>query len=427
MPKKGGASFVQSRKHGFYLIGEKLGHSHSPAIHALLGNSGYSLCEVPREELAAFFAARKFAGVNVTIPYKTEVMGMCDFLDGAAVEIGAVNTVVNMDGKLFGCNTDFDGFIFMCNLKKIVFSGKKVLILGSGGTSKTVAAAARKMGASAVVKVSRSGEINYENVYTRAADAQIIVNTTPVGMYPKNDECPLELERFKSLTGVVDVIYNPLRTRLLLDAERLHIPCAGGLSMLVAQAAFADRYFCGRAHSGAQIVRIIAEMQKRLTNIVLIGMPGCGKSTIGKILAPATRRRLIDIDRVITERAGVPIPTIFETQGEPAFRDLETAVTKEVAANCGVIIACGGGTVLREENRRALRQNGCIIYVKRKTEELAREGRPLSAGDGALEALYESRREIYEGFADITVPESPSVGAAAAAVLDAFRRKDLTK
>lgn len=418
---------MRERKNDFYLIGEKLGHSHSPAIHALLGNKNYALREVPRDELAAFFAARRFSGVNVTIPYKEAVMPLCDVLDGAAVDIGAVNTVVNMDGTLFGCNTDFDGFIFMCHLSGIDFADKKVLILGSGGTSKTAAAAAKKMGAAAVTKVSRSGSVNYENVYTAAHDAQIVVNTTPVGMYPNGDGCPLDISRFPDLCGVVDVIYNPLRTRLIAEAERLHIPAAGGLAMLVAQAAFADRYFRARTHSGENIVRIIAEMRKRLTNIVLVGMPGCGKSTIGKILAATTGRKLFDIDRIITERAGVSIPEIFETQGESAFRDMETEVTREVAANCGAIIACGGGTVLREVNRAALRQNGCIFYIKRKTENLARGGRPLSAGDGALEALYAQRHTVYEDFADMIVPESPSVGAAAMATLEAFRRKDFSK
>ena len=418
---------MQSPNCSYHVIGEKLAHSHSPAIHKLLGNRAYSVLELPRDELAAYFAARDFDGVNVTIPYKEAVMPLCDFLDGAAVTIGAVNTVVNLGGKLFGCNTDFDGFIFMCNRARIDFSGKNVLILGSGGTSKTAAAAARKMGAAKIQKVSRTGQINYENVYTAAKDTQIVVNTTPVGMYPRVDECPIELSRFENLCGVVDVVYNPLRTRLVLEAQRLHIPATGGLAMLVAQAAFADRVFRGKTHSGDEIVRVTAQMRRRLTNIVLIGMPGCGKSTVGKILAHETGRALFDLDRKIAGRAGMPIPEIFEKQGERAFRDLETEMTKEIAANCGVIIACGGGTVLRPENREALAQNGCILYIKRKTEELARGGRPLSAGDGALEALYEQRHTIYEDFADITVPESPSVGAAAMAALDAFRRKDFSK
>ena len=401
----------------YFVLGEKLPHTHSPAIHAMLGNPKYGVQELAREDLPALFAAREFRGINVTIPYKQDVMPLCDALDGAAIDIGAVNTVVNCDGKLFGCNTDFDGIIFMCNRAGIVFQNKKVLILGSGGTSKTAVAAAKKLGAREILKVSRTGEINYENVYALHADADIILNTTPVGMFPDNDAHPIELSRFAKLSGVVDVVYNPLKTQLICEAEALGIPCTGGLTMLVAQAAFADRYFRGVQHSGSEIVVITESMRSDLENIVLIGMPGCGKTSTGKLLAKQLGRELFDLDRVITERAGRSIPDIFAEHGEAYFRDLETEVTKDIAKKSGVIIACGGGTVLREENRNALRQNGKIVYIQRDLADLARGGRPLSAGDNAVEKLYDARRPIYESFADVTIPPCETVGACAAAVL----------
>ncbi len=391
------------------LLGEHLPHSHSPKIHGMLGNRNYTLFEKEKNEVADFLAAREFEGINVTIPYKQTVMPLCDVLDGAAVEIGAVNTIVNCDGKLFGCNTDFDGFIFMCNRAGIDMCGKKVLILGSGGTSHTALAAAKKLGAASIEKVSRTGELNYENVYEKAPDAEIIINTTPVGMYPNIDEVPVDLARFKNLSGVIDVVYNPLRTRLICKAQQLGIPCTGGLTMLVAQAAFADRYFRGTLHSGAEIVKTANKVQNGLENIVLIGMPGCGKSTAGKYVAKRLGREFLDIDQLIVKREGKSIPEIFEEHGEAYFRDVESAVTKEISARSGLVIACGGGTVLREENRMALHQSGKIVYIKRSIEQLAKGGRPLSKDDDAVKKLYEVRRPIYEGFADFTIEPCKTV------------------
>lgn len=391
------------------LLGKHLPHSHSPKIHALLGNSNYTLFEKEEDELADFFSLREFDGINVTIPYKQAVMPLCDCLDSAAIEIGAVNTVVNCGGKLFGCNTDFDGFIFMCNYAKIDISGKNVLILGSGGTSKTVTAAAKKLGAAKISIVSRSGALNYENVYTDACDTEIIINTTPVGLYPNIDQKPIELSPFKNLSGVIDVIYNPLRTKLICEAESLNIPCTGGLMMLVAQAAFADRYFRGNRHSGREIAEITDYMHKSLENIVLIGMPGCGKSSSGKHIAKLTGRELIDIDELIVEKAGKTIPEIFSEHGEEYFRDIESEVTKEISKKNGIVISCGGGTVIREENRNALKQNGKIVYIKRNIESLAKSDRPLSMGDGAIEKMYTLRRPIYESFADITIEPCPTL------------------
>ena len=391
------------------LLGEHLPHSHSPKIHALLGNRDYTLFEKSPDELDKFFEKREFDGINVTIPYKQTVMKYCDFIDAEAIRIGAVNTIVNCDGKLFGCNTDFDGFIFMCNRAGIEIKGKKVLILGSGGTSRTAAAAATRLGASEILFVSRSGEINYENVYEKAADAEIIINTTPVGMYPNINEAPLSLAKFSKLSGVVDVIYNPLRTRLICEAESLNIPCTGGLTMLVAQAAFADKYFRNILHSGKRIVDIACNVENTLKNIVLMGMPGWGKSTAGKILAKQIRREFLDIDKLIVEREGKQIPDIFAEQGEAYFRDVESEVIKEAAKKGGVVIALGGGAVLREENRIAMHQNGVALYIKRDLDKLAKGGRPLSQGENAIEKLFAERRHIYEGFADFTIEPCQSV------------------
>ncbi|MBQ9134040.1 MAG: AAA family ATPase [Clostridia bacterium] len=399
------------------LLGRKLPHSHSPKIHAMLGNPNYALFEKEPEEVEEFLRARDFRGINVTIPYKQTVMPLCDVLDGAAIEIGAVNTITNCNGKLFGCNTDFDGFIFMCNRAGIDMAGKKVLILGGGGTSHTATAAAKKLGAASVRIADLNLELNYTNLYERASDAEIIIHTTPVGMYPKIDEQLVDLTRFPNLSGVVDVVYNPLRTRLICQAESLGIPCTGGLTMLVAQAAFADKYFRGATHTGGEIVSIADTLQKELSNIVLIGMPGCGKTSTGKLLAKQLGKEFFDLDQVIVERAGKSVPAIFAEHGEGYFRDLETEVTKDIAKKGGVIIACGGGTVLREENRIALHQNGRIVYIQRALADLARGGRPLSAGDNAVEKLYEVRRPIYESFADVTVPPCETVGACAAETL----------
>ena len=391
------------------LLGERLPHSHSPKIHRLLGNPDYALFEKEAGEVADFLTKREFEAINVTIPYKQTVMPFCDVLDGAAVEIGAVNTVVNCGGKLFGCNTDFDGFIFMCNRAGIDIKGKKVLILGGGGTSHTAMAVAKKLGAASITVAGRSGEVNYENIYKKASDSEVIINTTPVGMFPNNDGRLIELEKFPKLSGVIDVIYNPLKTRLICDAERMGVPCAGGLTMLVAQAAFADKYFRSITHSGAKIAETVNRVKKDLENIVLIGMPGCGKSTAGKYIAKELGREFYDLDSVIVSRAGKSIPEIFEEHGEEYFRALESEAAKDISKKSGIVIACGGGTVLREENRTALHQNGRVFYIQRELQDLAKGGRPLSQGENALEKLYEVRRPIYESFADVIIPPCENI------------------
>lgn len=411
----------------YAIVGERLPHSHSPKIHALLGNPDYGLCELAPDALAPFMRARDFEGVNVTIPYKQDVMPLCDFLDGAAMRIGAVNTVANYDGCLFGFNTDFDGFRFLCRRAGIELYGKHTVILGGGGTSKTARAAAEAGGARKITIVSRKGSVNYENFHKTCADAEILINTTPSGMYPDIQARPLDLSQLPALSGVVDVIYNPLRTRLVLDALQRGIPAAGGLPMLVAQAAYADTYFRGQKHSEAEIDAVLAAMLKSLSNIVLIGMPGCGKSTVGNILSEKTGRPLYDLDLLIAERVGMSAAEIIRTRGEAHFRDLETDICTEISAKSNCIIACGGGTVLRPENLDALRQNGCIVYLKRALDALATDGRPLSSSADALRQMYEKRRPIYEAAADIIVPECASADEGAARTLAAFKERDWRK
>jgi shikimate dehydrogenase len=346
-----------------------------------------------------------FLGVNVTIPYKETVMPYC-VLDDHAQTIGCVNTIVNKNGTLYGYNTDYFGFTYMAKLAGISFNGKKVVVLGSGGASKTVACASRDGRAGEVVVVSRNGENNYSNI-DRHADCDVLVNTTPVGMFPNNGNIPLSLSGFTRLSAVIDVVYNPLRTKLLLEAKKLGIATAGGLSMLVAQALMAHNLFFGiEADEQTDLARIaeaLAKTEKRFSNIVLIGMPGCGKTTTGRELAKVCGREFVDTDKVIEEREGRKIPDIINEDGEPCFRELEKCVIAEVAAQTNQVIATGGGSVLAEENRDALSQNGIVIFLECPLEYLATAGRPLSVD---LETLYQRRLPLYKGLCQHTITVS---------------------
>lgn len=387
----------------FGLLGRKLSHSLSPQIHALFGDYRYDLFEREPEELDAFFADRSLAGFNVTIPYKVEAMQRCDVLSETAKHIGAVNTVIRRpDGTLFGDNTDCFGFLFMAQRSGVSFSGKKVLILGSGGASRTVQTAVTDEGAKEVVVVSRSGENNYENISCHA-DADVIVNTTPVGMFPNNLESPVDLSLFKNRPAVLDLIYNPRRTALLLQAETLGLPNGNGMTMLVAQGKRSAEQFLASPLDDRIIDRVTAQMLLQQTNLVLIGMPGCGKSTVAALLGEKLNRPVFDTDATVETAKGKTIPQIFAESGEAAFREAETAACGALGKQLGAIIATGGGAVLRERNRDALRQNGTVIYLRRNITELARDGRPLSKDRAAVEALFEQRKEIYERFADFTV------------------------
>lgn len=385
------------------LLGRKLSHSLSPQIHAHFGKYSYELfCREP-EELDEFFQNKTLKAYNVTIPYKIEAFNRCDELSETAKKIGSVNTVIRRDdGTLYGDNTDYFGFDYMSKSCGTDFNGKKVLVLGSGGASLTVYAVAKDCGAKEIVVISRSGENNYCNI-DKHYDADIIVNTTPVGMYPNNGERLVDLQKFANLSNVLDLIYNPCKTRLLLDAEELGIPCSNGLSMLVAQGLRSAEQFPDVQLHNKDIDAVVRAMLNEQKNIVLIGMPGCGKSTVGKILSEKLNRGVIDTDEEIVKADGRTIPEIFENDGEKFFRDLETEAVETVGKQLSKIIATGGGAVIKKENRDALKQNGTIIYLKKDLSLLSLEGRPLSKDEDAVRKIYEARKEIYEAFADFTV------------------------
>jgi len=402
------------------LIGEKLIHSYSKLIHNRLGDYGYELFEIAPDRLDSFLTERNFKGLNVTIPYKKAVIPHCAELSNAAGRIGSVNTlIVRKDGSLYGHNTDYDGFLYSVKSAGISFLGKKVLVLGSGGTSLTARTAAEDMGASEIIIVSRSGEFNYENIYSQT-NVGIIVNTTPVGMYPKTGQSPVDLSRFPSLSGVVDVIYNPLYTALLLQAKKLQIPHTCGLPMLVAQAKSAAELFLSRPIEDGETERICGELTGEIVNIVLIGMPGSGKTSLGRQLCPLLNKKFTDTDDIIAERAGMSIPDIFEKFGEERFRELETEVIQDIGKEKGLVIATGGGAVLREQNRNALKQNGRVYYITRELRALETENRPLSKSIEALRELERVRKPIYTDFCDVKISNDGELVDAVNAIAEDF-------
>lgn len=383
------------------LLGRKLGHSYSPQIHNLLGDYSYVLFEKEPEELENFLRNGDFSGLNVTIPYKKEVIPYLSELSPTAKKMGCVNTVLRRsDGTLYGHNTDYFGFTSLVRHAGLSVAGKKVLVLGSGGASNTAVAALKDLGASPVV-ISRSGENNYQNLH-RHTDAAAIVNTTPVGMYPNTGVSPIDLELFPHLEGVLDVIYNPARTQLLLDAEKLGIPRENGLWMLVAQAKEAAEVFTGGKISDEVIEKIYRQLSHQMKNIVLIGMPGCGKTTIGTLLAEKLGRTLADADEKIISLAGKSIPDIFAQDGEPTFRDWETKALTELGKQSGLVIATGGGCVTQKRNYPLLHQNGYLVWLERDWSKLPTDGRPLSQAND-LGKMYAARKPLYEAFADIRV------------------------
>ena len=396
----------------YALLGRKLGHSWSAPIHKALGCEDYRLIELEPEELKNFLARSDIGGLNVTIPYKRDVMPFCDVIDEAARRIGSVNTLVRRaDGKLYAWNTDVVGFRRMAARAGISFAGRKLVILGSGGASLTAQAVAREDGAAQVIVVSRSGGDNYENL-SRHADAEVVVNCTPVGMYPNVDAAPVDLAAFPACRGVLDMIYNPRRTALLLQAEALGIPHSDGLPMLVAQAVAAEEHFFEKTIPDSENERILAMLRQEMTNIVLIGMPGCGKTTVGEKLARLTGREAIDIDQRIEARTGRTIPEIFAADGEAAFRELEREETAKAGMLSGKIILTGGGVVKDARNYAALHRNGRIYHLLRDLSLLPTEGRPLSQSN-ALSDLWEQRAPLYELFRDATVENHGSAEAAA--------------
>lgn len=399
------------------LLGKTLGHSYSPAIHRRLGDYSYVLFEKAEDELDGFLRSGDFDGLNVTIPYKKAVVPYCAALSPAARALGSVNTIVRRpDGTLYGDNTDLAGFLYMVKCSGVAVAGEKALVLGSGGASVTVVEALRQLGAREVMVISRSGANNYENL-ERHRDAALIVNTTPVGMYPNNGKAALSLDGFPNLRGVLDVVYNPARTALILDAERRGIPCLSGLRMLVAQAKASAGQFTGTEIPDSRVEEIFRELSAETGNIVLVGMPGSGKSAVGRAVAEALGRPFLDADREIVRAAGMEIPEIFATQGEGAFRDLESRVLAELGKKSGCIIATGGGSVLREENYDSLHQNGTIFWIQRNLNVLPRDGRPLSR-NANLAAMYEARKPRYERFADHAVNNDGPLADTVRQILD---------
>lgn len=397
------------------LLGRKLGHSYSPQIHSYLGSYSYKLFEKEPEQLEGFLKYGDFTAINVTIPYKKDVIPYLDEISPVAEKMGAVNTIVRRpDGTLFGHNTDYFGFASMVNRSGLTVCEKKVLVLGSGGASNTVVAVLRELGAQVII-VSRSGENNYQNLHLHS-DAAAIVNTTPVGMYPNTGISPVDLTLFPKLEGVLDVVYNPARTQILLDAEALGLPCQNGLWMLVAQAKEAAEYFTGQEIEDSVIEEIYSRLSSQMQNIVLIGMPGCGKSTIAALLSQKLGRPAVDADAEIIRLAGKSIPDIFAEDSEEVFRQWETTALESLGKQSGLIIATGGGCITKARNYPLLHQNGCIFWLHRELDVLPTEGRPLSQAN-KLSDLYAVRKPLYEAFADYIVNNNGSPEETAASII----------
>lgn len=389
------------------LIGEKLGHSFSKDIHNLIGDYNYILKEIAKEDLNDFMTKKDFKAINVTIPYKQDVIPYLDYIDPNAKAIGAVNTIVNKDGKLFGYNTDFIGLKRLIEFTGLELKNKKVLILGTGGTSKTAKAVAQSLNAKTILKVSRSKKddvIDYEEAKSLHNDADIIINTTPSGMFPNTSDCPIDLTPFSKLQGLVDVIYNPLKTNLVLNAKQLGLKANGGLLMLVLQAIAAAEFFFEKPIAHNKVLSIFNTILSQKQNYVLIGMPGCGKTTIGELLAQKTGKEFIDSDVVLEAKAQKTCKQIIEENGIDYFRDLESSVIKELSEKQNIIISTGGGAVLREENVQNLKHNGIVIFLDRDIKNIKpTESRPLSNSQEKLKELYDERYPVYTNACDFKI------------------------
>ena len=398
------------------LIGRTLKHSYSKIIHEKFGEYSYDLFELEPNQLESF-SQSGLNGFNVTIPYKKDIIKYLDEIDDFAKRVGAVNTVVNRKGKLYGYNTDFKGMLYMLKRANITLTGKNVLILGSGGTSNTALAVANYCKAKGVFVVSRKGDINYDNCYD-IKDINVIINTTPVGMYPNAYNTPIDIDRFLSLEGVVDAIYNPSTTMLAYNAKKRGLKYTTGLPMLVAQAKYAMEYFLDKVYDDGIIESIIGEILSETQNLVFIGMPSSGKSTIGKMVAEKLGREFVDTDALIEQRENRSIPQIFESDGEEYFRKVESQVIGEVCKQSNKVIATGGGAVKRQENEYAIKCNSVVVYIDRDIDLLISDGRPLSKDKDTIKRLYNERKDLYNKIADEKVENNGDIDSAVNGVLN---------
>ncbi len=389
------------------LIGEHLTHSFSKIIHEEIGDYVYEIKEIEPEKVDSFMRKKDFSAINVTIPYKETVIPYLDSIDDSAKKIGAVNTIINKNGKLYGYNTDYAGMMSLVNRIGISLKNKKVLIIGTGGTSKTAKAVITDMGAREIIFVSHTrveGACSYEEIYASHTDTEVIFNTSPVGMYPKNDGTPIDLSKFPKLEGLLDVVYNPIRTNLVIEAQKRGIKAEGGLYMLVSQAIYAYEHFMGTCVNKTIIDSIFNKVLNQKNNIILTGMPSSGKTTIGKLLAKKTGKTFVDTDEEIVKKIGMDIKSYFAKYGESEFRKIESRVIKEISPNNSLIIATGGGAILNYDNIKCLKQNGNIYFLDRSIDKLMpTSDRPLSSDINALKKRYEERYPIYISTCDVKI------------------------
>ena len=404
----------------FGLLGRTLGHSFSPRIHSALGNTNYELFEREPSQLQEFFADPELQGINITIPYKVNALEACDVVDPRAERIGCVNTMVRKDGKWHGYNTDYDGFVFTLQHAGIDVSGKECIILGDGASSATVHVALEDLGAKNIVHLSRKTAPFYGDAPNYYETAQIIINCTPIGMYPHNPANLIDITQFSKLEGVVDLIYNPRRTILLLQAEMMEIPHCDGLPFLVAQGVEAANHFQGESFGTKEIEQILRDMRCEKENIILIGMPGVGKTTVGKVLGEEMGRTWVDVDQELEKEIG-DISTYITEQGEPAFREKEAEMIAKLGTQTGLVISTGGGCITVPKNFAHLRQNGRIYQLTQPVENLSTTGRVLSSGGlDRLRELEEIRTPMYESFAQCIVEHKRNAPETVAAILEDF-------
>lgn len=403
---------------GCGLIGKKLGHSFSRPIHNAMADYPFELYELEEHQLEDFIKSDRYDALCVTIPYKKDVMPFLDEISKEARDIGAVNVIVRRDGRLYGYNTDYFGFDYMVSRSSVDLFGKKAIVFGRGGASATICALLRDKGVREIVTFG-SADNTPENI-AKHTDAQIIVNATPVGMYPNNCASPTDLSLFPDCEAVFDLIYNPARTALMMDAEKRGIVTVGGLSMLVAQAARAFEHFTGDDYEEGIIEQVVARITAEAANLILVGMPGCGKSSVGKIIADKLGREFLDSDEEFERMHGITPAEAINTLGEEKFREMETETLALISKQSGKVIATGGGVVTQERNYPLLHQNGVIVFLERELQNLATDGRPLSQR-GSLESLYAKRAGLYRAFADITVKSTEVKELTADAILSEFR------